>query len=186
MEIRPLATADLDSLAEIDATIESTRYLHLDRSGEAVNIAWKLDERPLRTKLLEPNRFADEQRLIARQIATGADDGIALVAEHDGEPTALLLAQPRAARGAMKLIDLRVDFEHRRQGLASGLVYQLIQQAREMGLRAVAAESRANNFPASQLLLKLGFELAGVDTQRYSNHDLVKETITLFWYTALD
>ena len=70
MEIRPLAAADLDSLAEIDATIESTRYLHLDRSGEGVNIAWKLDERPLRTKLLEPNRFSDEQRLIARQIAT--------------------------------------------------------------------------------------------------------------------
>ena len=103
-----------------------------------------------------------------------------------GNPQPLLLAQPRAARGAMKLLDLRVDFEHRRQGLASGLVYQLIQQAREMGLRAVAAESRANNFPASQLLLKLGFELAGVDTQRYSNHDLVKETITLFWYAALD
>ena len=43
MEIRPLAVADLDALAEIDATIESTRYLHLDRSGETVNITWKLD-----------------------------------------------------------------------------------------------------------------------------------------------
>jgi ribosomal protein S18 acetylase RimI-like enzyme len=186
MEIRQVTAADLDGLAEIDATIESTRYLHVDRSGEAANITWRIDTRSLRTKLLEPNRLTDEQRLLARQIATGADDGAALAAEHDGEIVALLLAQPRAERGIMKLIDLRVDFEHRRQGLASGLVYQLINEAREAGLRAVAAESRANNFPASEFLAKLGFELSGIDTHRYSNHDLVKEAVTLFWYLALN
>ena len=29
-------------------------------------------------------------------------------------------------------------------------------------------------------------DLAGVDTRRWSNHDLVKETVTLLWYAALD
>ncbi len=186
MEIRQVTAADLDGLAEIDATVESTRYLHVDRSGEGANVTWRIDTRSLRSKLIEPNRLTDEQRLLARQIATGADDGIALAVEHESQLVALLLAQAREARGIMKLIDLRVDCEHRREGLASGLVYQLINESRVAGMRAVAAESRANNFPASEMLAKLGFELAGVDTHRYSNHDLVKEAVTLFWYLALN
>jgi len=186
MEIRQVTPADLDNLPEIDATIESTRYLHVDRTGDSPNITWRIEARHLRSKLIEPNRLTDDQRLIARQIATGADDGIALTIEHDGQLAALLLAQPRTERGVLKLIDLRVDCEHRRQGLASGLLYQLINVAREADLRAVAAETRANNFPAADLLTKLGFELTGIDTQRHSNHDLVKEVVTLFWYLPLN
>jgi ribosomal protein S18 acetylase RimI-like enzyme len=186
MQIRPIVSADLDALAEIDATVESTRYLHLDRGGSGLNVNWKVEERPLRSKLIESNALNDEQRFIVRQIATGADEGIVLVAEHEEQPVALLVAQPQPARGTLKLIDLRVDYDHRREGLATAMLYQLIQTARETELRAVAAETRANNFPANQLLAKLGFEIAGLDAQRHSNHDLVKEAVTLFWYAALD
>jgi hypothetical protein len=50
----------------------------------------------------------------------------------------------------------------------------------------VHAETLANNLPANQMLRKLAFELAGLDTHRRSNHDMVKEVATLFWYAALD
>jgi RimJ/RimL family protein N-acetyltransferase len=186
MEIRPVTAADFEALAEIDATVESSQYLHLDRGGEGLNRQWSIEQRPLRTKLIEPNPLSDEHRFLIRQIAGGIDEGIAVTVEHDGEPVALLLAQAEAYHGTLRLLDLRVDYDHRREGLATALVYQLIQAARDTELRAVAAETRANNFPANQLLAKLGFELAGLDTQRHSNHDLVKESVTLFWYAALD
>jgi ribosomal protein S18 acetylase RimI-like enzyme len=186
MEIRPIISSDLDALAEIDATVESTRYLHLDRGGEGWNLQWKVEERPLRAKLIESNPLNDEQRFVVRQIALGAEEGIALVAEHEEQPVALLVAQPQPMHGTLKLIDLRVDYDHRREGLATAMLFQVIQSTRDAGLRAVAAETRANNFPANQLLAKVGFELAGLDAQRYSNHDLVKEAVTLFWYAALD
>ena len=186
MQIRPVAAGDLDGLADIDGIIESTRYLHLDRSGEGLGVQWKIEERPLRSKTIERNTLNDEQRFMVRQIATGIEDGVAQLVEHEGQPLALLAAQTEAAHETLKLIDLRVDFEHRRQGLATGLLYQLIQTARDHGLRAVAAETRANNFPANQLLTKLDFQLTGIDTHRHSNHDLVKESVTLFWYAALD
>ncbi len=186
MQIRPVAAADLDSLVEIDATIQSSDYLHLERSGEGLNLTWRIEARPLRQKLVLPNRLNDEQRFAIRQIVSGADEGTALMAEHDGLAVALLVAQPRPTRGVMKLIDLRVDFEHRRAGLASAMVYQLIQQSRDLSLRAVAARSLTNNLPASQFFCKLGFELGGLDSQRQSNHDLVKESATLLWYAALD
>jgi ribosomal protein S18 acetylase RimI-like enzyme len=185
MEIRSVLPRDLHALIEIDGTVESMEYLHVDRSGEGMNIQWKVEQRLLRTKLTDRNRPADELQFTLKQVAGGVEEGMALLAEHEGAMIALLLAQPQAVHGTMKIIDLRVDFDYRRQGLASAMLYQLIATARNLELRAVTAEVRANNVPASKLLAKLGFDLAGLDTQRHSNHDLVKESATLFWYAAL-
>jgi ribosomal protein S18 acetylase RimI-like enzyme len=79
-----------------------------------------------------------------------------------------------------------VDYDLRRQGLGMALVYQIVQKTREAELRAVTAETRTNNFPANQLLLKCGFDLGGLDTRRHTNHDMVKESATLLWYASLD
>lgn len=186
MEIRPARPEDLTDLAEIDGTIESAHYLHLARTGEGLTTGWRLELWPLREQLIEPNRTHPDQLFLLRQIVSGMDEGVALVAEHDEVPVALLLAQPQPEFGAMRLIDVRVDFDQRRAGLATAMLFQLIADARERGLRAVTAETRTNNLPAASFLSKSGFELAGVDTARYTNHDLVKEAATLLWYAALD
>lgn len=186
MEIRPATTSDLDSLGEIDGTIESAAYLHLEHAGEGLNKSWRLDERPLRQKLIDANRLDDESYFAAKQIISGIDEGIACVAEHDDALVALLIAQPRPTQQTLHIVDLRIDYDHRRQGLGSALVFQMIQQARDRELRAVSIETLTNNIPVSNLLTKCGFELAGVDMYRRSNHDIVKEAATLFWYAALD
>jgi len=186
MEIRPLTPADLRFLAEIDATIESTQYLHLDKSGEGMTFGLRIEPRPLREKQIIPNPLSDELALMYRQIATGGDDGIALTAEHEGQIVAAALAQDSVAHATMSLLDVRVDYDFRRQGVATAMVYQIIAAARESDARAVSAETRSNNFPANQLMLKSGFDLSGADIRRYSNHDMVKETATLFWYAQLD
>jgi ribosomal protein S18 acetylase RimI-like enzyme len=173
-------------LIEIDGTIESLDYLHLERSGEGLGVGWKLDQRPHRNKLIQANAMDDERRFLLKQILSGADDGLALVAEHDEVPVALALAQPQPSHGTLKLVDLRVDYDQRRQGIATVLGYQVVSHARELGLRAVSAETRASNLPANKLMQKLAFEIAGIDTHRHSNHDMVKEAATIFWYAALD
>jgi ribosomal protein S18 acetylase RimI-like enzyme len=186
MEIRPLTVDDLRDLAEIDATIESSGYLHLEQTGEGMEVSVRLESRPMREKRITPNPIGDELSVAYRQISSGADDGICVVAEHDGQLVAAALARPNLARGIMRLLDLRVDYDARRQGLATAMVYQLISRTRELELRALAAETRTDNSPANELFLKLGFDIAGIDTRRHSNHDLVKESATLFWYAALD
>jgi ribosomal protein S18 acetylase RimI-like enzyme len=85
----------------------------------------------------------------------------------------------------LRLIDLRVDYDFRRQGLGSAMLFQAIQKAREEGRRAVSIETRTDNQPANTLLGRLHFELSGIDTRRHSNHDLVAEAVTLFWYIPL-
>ena len=186
MEIRPAVAGDLERLADIDGTIESSRYLHLERSGEGLAISWKLQERALHSKLIDNNAPDDQRRFAMRQVISGIEEGAALAAEHEGDLVALAIAQADAAAGLLRLIDLRVDYDQRRQGIGSALLFQLISAARERGLRAVAARSQSNNLPASQFLAKAGFELNGVDTHFSSNHDLVKEAVSLFWYAALD
>jgi GNAT superfamily N-acetyltransferase len=186
MLIRPVQPPDLDGLYDIDGTVASTKYVHVARGGEGLGVTWSLAERDLRERRTLPNRLDDDRRFLLKQIATGADEGIATVAEHDGVAVALLLAQAEPAYGTIRLHDVRVDFDHRGQGLGTALVYQVIARAREQGLRAVSAATTTDNAPAARFLLKCGFDLAGLDAQRLSNHDLVKESVTLYWYVALD
>src|ERR1041384_5298600 len=186
MDIRPMVTADLDRLGDIDATIESVRYLHLDRQGEKMSLSWKLEERPLREKLIQSNPLDDDRRFSAKQIVSGIEEGVALVAEHEGTIVGLLIAQPDLSAGIMRILDVRVDYDYRRQGLAMAMIYQLVLETIQAELRAVTMRTRTQNYPASAFLVRCGFELAGVNTHRQSNHDLVKEEVTLYWYLALD
>lgn len=186
MEIRAATTSDLAQLREIDGTIESTQYIHLDQSGEALARAWSLQKRPLREKLIATNHPDEDAGFMARQIISGADEGLALLAEHETQRVAFLLAQPVPAMKVLKLLDVRVDYDFRRQGIGMAMVFQAIAWARDQELRAVQAETLANNVPAAEFLTKCSFELCGVDTRRRTNHDVVRESSTLIWYVSLD
>jgi ribosomal protein S18 acetylase RimI-like enzyme len=184
--MRIAKAADLDAIREIDGVVQSTQYLHVEHSGEGMNLSVRIELRDRREKLIQANPLSDELTFAWRQMTSGADEGTALVMEHDGQVAAALIALPRPETGVLQLLDLRVDWDFRRQGLGQSLIYRLIMIAREQGHRAVMAEVPANNAPAAALLHKCGFELSGLDARRRSNHDLVKESATLFWYAALD
>ena len=186
MDIRPAQVSDLPRLTEIDGTIDSKSYLFVDRTGEGMTMTFRLEERPLRARLIDRNALDDDRRFAIKQVITGIEEGAALVAEHEEELVALAVTQIQPATNTLELLDLRVDYDFRRQGIGTAMVFQLIATARERNLRAVTARTLTNNLPANQFLAKSGFELTGLDTHFASNHDLVKEAVTLFWYAALD
>ncbi|MCC6424579.1 MAG: GNAT family N-acetyltransferase [Phycisphaerales bacterium] len=186
MEIRPVTSADLNQLMEIDGTIETVDFLFIEQAGQGAETRWTLQPRPLRQKQTAPNRIGEEHWFAIRQIVGGADEGMVLMADHQQLPVAMVAAQPRPQRNVLQILDLRVDYDFRRQGLGSALLFGIIQQAREKGYRAVAASADSGNVPGVQLLLKCGFELCGLDTHRHSNHDLVKEAVSLFFYASFD
>jgi L-amino acid N-acyltransferase YncA len=186
MQIRPAVHNDLDALNEIDGTIDSSEYLHVERSGEGMGISFKLEPRPLRERLIGANRLSDDVSFAYRQIVDGHDEGLCLVAEHEGLIVGAMVAIHRPDRGLLEVVDVRIDFDLRREGLATAMLFQATQTARERECRALLAQAAANNAPANQLLLKCGFELSGLDTRRGSNHDLAREITTLIWYTPLD
>lgn len=187
MQIRPLTMDDLAGVREIDGTVDSAKYLHIDATpADGASATWRLEERVARQKLIDPNRLDDDAYFRVKQIVSGVEEGMALAVELDGGPVALLVAAPDASLGTLHLFDLRVDYDYRRQGMGTALIYQAIGLAREQELRAISMTTLTNNQPAAALLKKCGFELSGVDTRRRTNHDLVKEAVTLFWYVPLD
>src|SRR5438270_12698559 len=115
MVIRPVRPGDLDRLIDIDGTIESSHYLHVDRAGEGLVATWKLEQRPMREKRMDRNPPSDEAQFLLKQVVKGTEEGIAVLAEHDQVNVAVLVARPEPPYGTMRIVDLRVDFEHRRQ-----------------------------------------------------------------------
>ena len=173
-------------MIELDATIESERYLHVQREGEGLTAVWKLEERPLREKRLDNNAASDELRFGLKQLLGGVEEGIVLAAEHEEQLVGLAAARHNLERKTLQVIDVRVDYDLRREGIGIAMLFQIIAKAREMGVRAVTAVTYTDNLPAARLAQKSGFDLCGVDTHYKSNHDLVKEAVALFWYVALD
>lgn len=186
MDIRAAALADMDNLLEIDGTIESLHYLHVDQGGEGTAISWRLEERALRSPNIVSNPIDEENRFFLRQLLSGAEEGIALAVVRENLPVALLLARENHDGRTLRVTELRVESDYRREGLATALLFMLIGEARTRELRAVTIETRADNAPMYRLLPRCGFELAGLDTRRHTNHDLVKESATLIWYASLD
>jgi GNAT superfamily N-acetyltransferase len=178
--------SDLARLIDLDGTIESTHYLHVQREGEGLNLLWRLEERPLREKRVDANVVGDDLQFAFKQVLGGVEEGMALIAEHDDQLVALAIARADAERKTLDVLDVRVDYDMRREGVGIAMLFQIISHARKTGMRAVTAMSLTNNLPAARFLLKAGFELNGVDTHFHSNHDLVKEAVALFWYAALD
>jgi ribosomal protein S18 acetylase RimI-like enzyme len=185
VQIRPITSEDLRAIDDIDGTVDSDHYLHLERIGEGLQVTFRLEPRPLRQRLIDPNRMLEPSRFFLRTVAGGMDEGLALMVELDEQPVGIVLAQEDREAGLLRVLDLRIDFDLRRQGIGTGLMLQALSAARERELRAVCVETRANNFPAAQMLGKLRFELAGVDTRRSSNHDLVQERASLIWYAPV-
>lgn len=182
MEIRPATATDVQQFMEIDGTIDSSSYVHIDRSGEGVAVSWKSEQRPLREKLIAAAPLHSDDLFLAKQVVQGDEPGVVFFAAHADQPAALLLAVIDHRYSVARLVDLRVDSDFRRQGLATVMLFRLIEWARDQGVRAITIETRANNAPIAALLQKPGFQVSGLDICRHSNHDLVEEAATLFWY----
>ncbi len=199
--IRPMTDADLDDLIEIDGTIDSERYLHVaapeSERDDALTFGWSLEPRDLSERRIEANRLdaktgpGSELMFDYRQVVRGVQEGVALIVEANGQPAGALLARHDPTRRLLLLDDVRVDYDLRREGFGSALLYHLIGLGRQRAedqadARAILAAVPAYNEPAHALLAKIDFQPTGLDTARQTNHDLVKEATAILWAFSLE
>ena len=171
---QPMTPADLEELIDLDATIEAAEAVHLDAGepGETEPLArsWRLDVRPLDEPRVEPNRLeaqgdSSELHFLYKQVAGGTMDGTAWILRVGGAPLATLLAMPRDGEQSLELMDVRVDYDERRQGFGSALICALLAKAREdEAVRGVTASVAGDNVPAQRLLSSLDFNLIGIES----------------------
>lgn len=83
--------------------------------------------------------------------------------------------------GEGHLMNLAVDPDHRRRGIAQRLCASLFDVAADRGLDALTLEVRASNHPAIELYRTFGFAPVGVRTAYYRNADGSKENGLIMW-----
>lgn len=75
----------------------------------------------------------------------------------------------QAVLGEADMMNVGVDPNHRRKGIAEALVTALVQQLSENGNHSLALEVRLSNAPAIALYEKLGFTQVGRRPNYYRN-----------------
>ncbi len=103
----------------------------------------------------------------SRLFAAGAPPGKVLVAEEDQKLAGFIVA--RGLDGEWEIENLVVAAEHRRSGIASELVRELLRDLESAGAETVLLEVRESNLAARRLYEKAGFSEQGRRREYYRN-----------------
>lgn len=92
-----------------------------------------------------------------------------LVAETDNKIAAYL--NYHIISGQYHIANIAVESGHRRKGIASNLLKELLRNASSNNISGITLEVNANNTAAVNLYKKLGFKTSGIRKKYYDNTD---------------
>jgi ribosomal protein S18 acetylase RimI-like enzyme len=184
--IRPLTVRDIPRLVQIRPGFTSPTVLAVERTGDGIEAGWRLVERLLPESFDKGDGYdfdAGEQANIRRRMRR--DDGLHLVAERGGRLIGLLEVTPQEWNNTAWLWNLMIDRDTRGRGLGRTLFGRAVTWARRLGYRALVLETQTNNVPACKFYARLGCRLDGIRETYYSNNDLARGEVALFWVYPL-
>ncbi len=186
-----MTPADVPRLAEIDSNFESAVYLDLIKKVDGLDVTWQLIQRPLDPPFVCTDFDFNEQerQAVGRRLKAG--DGLWLVAEADHLPSKLggaggrlvgmVDVERRRWNNSAWVWNLAIDRNYRGRGIGTQLMQPVIEWGRREKLRAIVLETQTNNWHACRFYLKFGFQLSGIDDHYYTNRDIAKKEVALFW-----
>jgi GNAT superfamily N-acetyltransferase len=185
--IRPMTEADIPRLAEIRPGFSSPTVLAVERTGSGIEVGWRLVERPLPVPFDKGRRYdfdQTEQNNIRQRFLQG--DGLHLVVEWEGRIAGILDLVPQEWNDTAWLWNIMLDTDIRGRGIGRALFERAIQWARQKGYRALVLETQTSNVPACKFYAALGCRLDGLRETLYTNRDLERGEVAIFWVYELD
>jgi ribosomal protein S18 acetylase RimI-like enzyme len=178
---------DIPRLVEIRPGFVSDTVLDVETSGSGIEVSWRLVER----KLLVPfDKGADydfdatERANVRERLLRG--DGLHLVAERGRRLMGILDMLPQEWNSTAFIWNLMLDQEVRGKGLGRDLFERGANWARRMGYRALVLETQTNNVPACRFYARMGCRLDGVRSTYYTNTDVERGEVAIFWTYPLE
>jgi ribosomal protein S18 acetylase RimI-like enzyme len=166
--IRPAMKSDLDQLMRITTDYYSNRVWQMDRLADEGVLGSNFRE-----VRLPREAHLEYPRTPAQVFETFQDNQqIILVAQLDERPIGYIRISDQVAPRTGWVKDWAVDEKFRRKGVGAALLLAGLEWSTEQGYRRTVVEMQSKNFPAIQLVRKLGFEFAGFSDQYYSNQDI--------------
>ena len=180
-----LSESHIPRLHEIRPEYVSDRYVRVVRTGQSPEISLSLQVESLgdkfRSQGLSIVRRRDREEIQSRI----GSRSLQLVVEDSGRLIALLDSEVESWRRVLRVWNLLVDQEYRRQGIGTELMHRAEEFGIERHCRAISADAQATNWPALTFYSKMGFEICGVDDHFYTNRDLERKEVALFLYREL-
>lgn len=174
-KIRPALASDVSRLMALDHSIRSDHVWQLElRKDTGTTLATFREVRLPRPITLayprDPFSLADEwKRMSMMYTAISGPDAVGYV---------LLMEQ--APLGLVRVVDLVVAPQVRRQGVGSGLLAAAQDWAQGRSSQRMMLEMPAKNLPAIRLAQKHGYEFCG-----YNDHYYLSQDVALFFARAL-
>lgn len=167
IQIRPINSNDLPILKNIDHSYETTYVWQMERQIEENQVIIKFNEIRLpRSIQVEYPHLPQKMQSI---LSTAS---IILVAILNDVPTGYVVLQNQLIPNTTMISDLVVSKPLRRQGIATGLILAAQEWALQQHSRRSMIEMQSKNYPAIQLVTRLGFDFCGYQDHYYSNHDI--------------
>lgn len=107
------------------------------------------------------------------------EDAEVYVAFLNGEEAGVIVFSHIGWNRTTRIWDLYIYPEFKRKGVGTELVQQAVKNAQQNNSRMLVLETQSSNYPAIQFYKMVGFDLIGVDTASYSNHDVEKKDVRL-------
>jgi ribosomal protein S18 acetylase RimI-like enzyme len=181
-DIRPMTELDIPRLAEIRPGFVSLSILTVERIGTGIESGWRLVEHEL-PEPFDKGRAYDfdrvEQANIRRRLRQG--DGLHLVVEWQGRIAGVLDVTPQDWNHTALVWNIMLDTAIRRQGVGRELFRSAVEWARQMGYRALIFETQTNNVPACKFYAAMGCQLEGIRETFYTNEDVERDEVAIFW-----
>lgn len=107
------------------------------------------------------------------------EDPLLYCAELDGEITGYLELSHEKWNNRLRISNLWVSPDRRRQGIGGALMETAVCAACRKGARALVLETQSCNDPAIRFYRRHGFSLVGLDLTAYSEADRQKKEVRL-------
>ena len=174
-EIRPASPHDLTPLMAMDHSCFSDYVWQLELRREASQITSGFREvrLPRSIKVTYPR---DPMSLSEQW---NKRDGL-LVATAEAIPVGYLAMVEERTSALIRITDIVVAPEHRRQGAASSLLTAAQSWAMDRKIQRMILEMQSKNHPCIRLAQKFGYEFCGYNDQYYPTQD-----VALFFARAL-
>jgi len=166
-KIRPALASDISRLMAIDHSIQSDHVwqLELRRDMGQVTAAFREVRLPRPIPLQyphDPYALADEwKRMSMMYTAISGPEEVGYIMLMEQSPLALV-----------RVADLVVAPQARRQGVASALLESAQNWAQDRGQRRMMLEMQSKNLPAIRLAQKHGYEFCGYNDYYYLSQDV--------------
>jgi ribosomal protein S18 acetylase RimI-like enzyme len=182
--IRRMVASDIPRLADLRPGFTSDTQLKVEITGDGFTLGWRLMEVELPAPYHKGQGYdfdIYEREEIARRL-TQNNTLLEVAVENDTRRiVGVLDVAEEDWRHIAWVHNIMLDLDARGQGLGREMMQRTIAWARRRDLRAVMLETQTNNVPACRFYQRIGFQLIGINTAFYTNHDLEREEVALFW-----